>query len=371
MAQINGYKEELQDELQKTDPNSHTSRLLTQEIERVEKGDDRKGDRSVAFIDVHPDQPQNVKLKVRIPIQEYPRVNFVGKLLGPKGSTLKGLQEETGCKMAVLGRGSMRDKAKEEELRKEGGKKYGHLNDELHVNVEVFAEMTEAYRRLSHAVVELKKFLVPDNNDEIRQQQMQEMMYTSPGESHGGGRGGYRGGPSGRGGPPMGRGAPGRGSASAPGRGGSGRGAPLISQAPAPPMRGRGAPRGHGGAAPPTPRGRGAAPPRGRGGAAPPPQSSGYDDYGYSNSGHGDGYDDGYSSRGYGDSGYTEEQGDSQYYGGSSRGQTSSGGYDDGYSSYDYGYSWGSESGGYGPVRSSGQGGGASKPRSHPYGGGY
>lgn len=30
MAQINGYKEELQDELQKTDPNSHASRLLAQ-----------------------------------------------------------------------------------------------------------------------------------------------------------------------------------------------------------------------------------------------------------------------------------------------------------------------------------------------------
>ena len=30
MSQINGYKEELQDELQKTDPSSHASRLLAQ-----------------------------------------------------------------------------------------------------------------------------------------------------------------------------------------------------------------------------------------------------------------------------------------------------------------------------------------------------
>ena len=48
----------------------------------------------------------------------------------------------------------------EEELRKEGGK-FAHLNDELHVYVEAFAEMTDAYRRLSHAVTELKKFLIP------------------------------------------------------------------------------------------------------------------------------------------------------------------------------------------------------------------
>lgn len=38
--------------------------------------------------------------------------NFVGKLLGPKGNSLKRLQEDTLCKMAVLGRGSMKDRQK-------------------------------------------------------------------------------------------------------------------------------------------------------------------------------------------------------------------------------------------------------------------
>ena len=36
--------------------------------------------------------------------------NFVGKLLGPKGNSMKRLQEESMTKMAVLGRGSMRNK---------------------------------------------------------------------------------------------------------------------------------------------------------------------------------------------------------------------------------------------------------------------
>lgn len=38
--------------------------------------------------------------------------NFVGKLLGPKGNSLKRLQEDTITKMAILGRGSMRDRNK-------------------------------------------------------------------------------------------------------------------------------------------------------------------------------------------------------------------------------------------------------------------
>jgi len=38
--------------------------------------------------------------------------NFVGKILGPKGNSLKRIQEETGTRMAVFGRGSMRDRQK-------------------------------------------------------------------------------------------------------------------------------------------------------------------------------------------------------------------------------------------------------------------
>lgn len=40
----------------------------------------------------------------------------MGKLLGPKGNSLKRLQEDTITKMAILGRGSMRDRNKVIEL---------------------------------------------------------------------------------------------------------------------------------------------------------------------------------------------------------------------------------------------------------------
>jgi len=49
---------------------------------------------------------------------------------------------------------------KEEELRKEGGK-YAHLNEELHVSIEAFAHPVDCYGRLSHALYELRRHLVP------------------------------------------------------------------------------------------------------------------------------------------------------------------------------------------------------------------
>lgn len=48
------------------------------------------------------------KLFLNVP----PQFNFVGKILGPQGSTIKRLQEDTGAKISVLGKGSMRDKNK-------------------------------------------------------------------------------------------------------------------------------------------------------------------------------------------------------------------------------------------------------------------
>ncbi|KAL4670874.1 hypothetical protein H8959_003583, partial [Pygathrix nigripes] len=86
--------------------------------------------------------------------------------------------------MSILGKGSMRDKAKEEELRKSGEAKYFHLNDDLHVLIEVFAPPAEAYARMGHALEEIKKFLIPDYNDEIRQAQLQELTYLNGGSEN-------------------------------------------------------------------------------------------------------------------------------------------------------------------------------------------
>ena len=112
----------------------------------------------------------------------YFQFNFVGKLLGPKGNSLKRMQEETLTKMAVLGKGSMRDKVKEEEMRLSKDPKYQHLNDDLHVEITAFAPPAEAHARLSYALTEVRKYLIPDSNDHIRQLQMKELEILSNSE---------------------------------------------------------------------------------------------------------------------------------------------------------------------------------------------
>ncbi|XP_064086056.1 KH domain-containing, RNA-binding, signal transduction-associated protein 2-like isoform X3 [Macrobrachium nipponense] len=148
-------------------------RLIEQELERVQSGKRSEEKRAV---EVTKEKSIKVTVKVLVPVREHPKFNFVGKLLGPKGNSLKRLQEETMTKMAILGRGSFRDKAKEEELRKNPDPKYGHLQEDLHVEVTAHAPPAEAYARIAYALTEIRRYLVPDHNDEIRQEQMREMQ---------------------------------------------------------------------------------------------------------------------------------------------------------------------------------------------------
>ncbi|GAB0091101.1 uncharacterized protein DMENIID0001_059070 [Sergentomyia squamirostris] len=92
---------------------------------------------------------------------------------------MKRLQEDTMCKMAVLGRGSMKDRKKEEELRLSGDPRYSHLSEDLHVEISTFAAPAEAHARIAYALAEVRRFLVPDYHDDIRQEQMWEMQALS------------------------------------------------------------------------------------------------------------------------------------------------------------------------------------------------
>merc|ERR1711936_1514334 len=112
--------------------------------------------------------------KVYVPVKEHPEFNFVGRILGPRGLTAKQLEQETGCKVMVRGKGSMRDKKKEEQNR--GKPNWEHLNDELHVLITVEDSENRAKLKLERAVEEVKKLLtVSDGEDELKKRQLMEL----------------------------------------------------------------------------------------------------------------------------------------------------------------------------------------------------
>lgn len=69
------------------------------------------------------------------------------------------MQIETQTKMSILGRGSIRDRAKEEELRSSNDPNYEHLKDDLHVLIE--ANPPHSHVKLAAGMAEVKKMLIP------------------------------------------------------------------------------------------------------------------------------------------------------------------------------------------------------------------
>ena len=148
-----------------------------------------------------------LKEKVFIPVDKYPGHNFVGSILGPSGSILKELCRHTKSKIAIAGKGSMKDKAKEEELLTSDAKEDQHLKEPLHVLIDIKAPRADAHLRMHIALMEIYKFMVPADKQPQQQQHFEQGPY-------GGGYGG------GFGGPPRGRGAPRGGPRGRGGRGG-------------------------------------------------------------------------------------------------------------------------------------------------------
>jgi len=115
------------------------------------------------------------RCRVSVPADQYPDYNFVGRLLGPRGATLKKLEKETGCKIMIRGKGSIR-KDKENEVRGKPG--WEHVFSEpLHVILEAEMEESQADYALERAkeLVELLLIPVPEDRDTLKREQLREL----------------------------------------------------------------------------------------------------------------------------------------------------------------------------------------------------
>lgn len=202
------------------------------------------------------DELAELKEQVFIPVEQFPGYNFVGGLLGPQGSILKGLQKCVNAKISIYGKGSSRDKQKEEQLRQSDDPEHAHLKEPLHVLIEVKGPRAEAHWRMANALTEIYKFMQPNPMDQYggggggsggesfynNEEGAYDAAYGGAPPPNRGGRGGgpSRGGPRG-GGPPAG-GPPRGGGPMLRGRGGLPRGGPRGGGPPAAPVQPRAPP---------------------------------------------------------------------------------------------------------------------------------
>ena len=110
------------------------------------------------------DEPRKKK-KVYVPVAEHPDVNFSGILIGPKGSTIKHLQEISGAIIKLKGKGLPK---------KDGQSIDADDEDDLHVSIEGTDE------QIDRAMVEVEKILFnPQEAMKLKASQLHDLAEMS------------------------------------------------------------------------------------------------------------------------------------------------------------------------------------------------
>ncbi|XP_055384706.1 splicing factor 1 isoform X2 [Condylostylus longicornis] len=109
--------------------------------------------------------------KVLIPQEQHPDINFVGLLIGPRGNTLKAMEKETGAKIIIRGKGSV----KEGKVGRKDGQPLPGEDEPLHAFIT--ANNPEAVKK---AVDKIKDVIrqgieVPQGHNDLRRMQLREL----------------------------------------------------------------------------------------------------------------------------------------------------------------------------------------------------
>lgn len=157
---------------------SFGKRSNTREQRYREKLEDERHRLIAQAIDVNPDfrppadykRPSKYTEKVYVPDREFPEINFIGLLIGPRGNTLKTMERESGAKISIRGRGSV----KEGKGRSDAASS-SNQEEDLHCLV-----TADTDTKVQNAVKAINKIIetaasVPEGQNELKRNQLREL----------------------------------------------------------------------------------------------------------------------------------------------------------------------------------------------------
>lgn len=106
--------------------------------------------------------------KIWIPQRDYPDINFIGLLIGPRGNTLKKMEGETDCKISIRGKGSLKEG-------KNDPASLAAADEELHALVMADSkDKIEKCARIINKIIETAAS-TPEENNELKRMQLREL----------------------------------------------------------------------------------------------------------------------------------------------------------------------------------------------------
>ncbi|KAF9158390.1 hypothetical protein DFQ26_007707 [Actinomortierella ambigua] len=158
--------------------NAEGKRINTREYRWRKKLEDERRHLIEGAIKKYPDfkppadyrKPTKLQEKVYIPAKEFPEINFIGLLIGPRGNTLKKMEADSGAKISIRGRGSV----KEGKSRSDSASS-ANQEEDLHCLVSADTE-----EKIAKAIELINKIIetsasVPEGQNELKRMQLREL----------------------------------------------------------------------------------------------------------------------------------------------------------------------------------------------------
>ncbi|KAJ2800796.1 hypothetical protein H4R20_003928, partial [Coemansia guatemalensis] len=107
--------------------------------------------------------------KVFIPVEENPGLNFIGLLIGPRGNTLKKIESDSGTKISIRGKGSIKEGKRRDDTNIPGA------DEDLHCHI--VADSEEKIKRGVRLVLEIiqKACSTPEGQNILKRSQLREL----------------------------------------------------------------------------------------------------------------------------------------------------------------------------------------------------
>ncbi|TRY66677.1 hypothetical protein DNTS_008007 [Danionella cerebrum] len=157
--------------------NSEGKRLNTREYRTRKKVEEERHSLITEMVGLNPEfkppadyKPPAIRVsdKVMIPQDEYPEINFVGLLIGPRGNTLKNIEKECCAKIMIRGKGSV----KEGKVGRKDGQMLPGEDEPLHalVTANTMENVKKAIRNILKQGIE-----TPEDQNDLRKMQLREL----------------------------------------------------------------------------------------------------------------------------------------------------------------------------------------------------
>ncbi|KAM0720098.1 hypothetical protein Q7P37_004234 [Cladosporium fusiforme] len=115
-------------------------------------------------------RPTKTQEKVYVPVNDYPEINFIGLLIGPRGNTLKTMETKSQAKIAIRGKGSVK-----EGKGKSDAAHASNQDEDLHclIMADTEEKIIKA-KELIHQVIETAAS-IPEGQNELKRNQLREL----------------------------------------------------------------------------------------------------------------------------------------------------------------------------------------------------